>query len=78
MYCVDKMFCSRGMALLPAMMISSFSTKNTPMVFDMTRNGTVYEPLARSDDYVPKLEQLSLTVLGSRLDRILPEEVRNH
>ena len=36
------------------------------MVIDMTRNSTVYEPLARSDDYL-----LSLTVLASTLDGFL-------
>ena len=40
---------------LPATMtrqLGSFSTKNTPMVLDTIRNGTVYEPLAKSDDYL--------------------------
>ena len=32
--------------------LGSFSTKNTPVVLDTIRNGTVYEPLARSDDYL--------------------------
>ena len=32
--------------------LGSLSTRNTPMVLDMTRNSTVYEPLARSDDYL--------------------------
>ena len=39
---------------LPAIMIgdSALSTRNTPLVLDMTRNSTVCEPLARSDDYL--------------------------
>ena len=32
--------------------LSSFSTKNTPMVLDMITNGIVYELLAGSDDYL--------------------------
>ena len=32
--------------------LGSFSTKNTPMVLDTIRNGTVYEPLGRSNDYL--------------------------
>ena len=32
--------------------LGSFSTKNTPMVFDTITNGIVYEPLARSDDHM--------------------------
>ena len=32
--------------------LSSFSTKNTPIVLDMITNGTVYELLARSDNYL--------------------------
>ena len=39
--------------------LDSFLTKNTPVVLDMVTNGIVYEPLARSDDYVAKLERLS-------------------
>ena len=26
--------------------------KNTPMILDIITNGIVYEPLARSDDYI--------------------------
>ena len=37
---------------LPATKIGSFSTKNTPLVLDTIRNGIVYEPLARSDEYL--------------------------
>ena len=50
-----KTFCSGDMALLAFhddQQFGSFSTKNTPMVLDMIRNGTVYELLARSDDYL--------------------------
>ena len=32
--------------------LGSFLTKNTPMILDTIRNGTVYEPLDRSDDYL--------------------------
>ena len=32
--------------------LSSFSTKSTPIVLDTITNGTVYEPLARSDNYL--------------------------
>ena len=33
-------------------LLSSFSTKSTPIVLDTITNGTAYEPLARSDDYL--------------------------
>ena len=58
-----KTFCLGDMALFSCHddhQLGSFSTKNTPMVLDTTTNGTVYEPLVRSDD--------CLTILGSRLD----------
>ena len=32
--------------------LGSLWTKNTPKILDMIRNGIVYEPLARSDDYL--------------------------
>ena len=32
--------------------LGSFWTKNTPMVLDTIASGTVYEPLARSNDYL--------------------------
>ena len=55
-YCVDllKTFCLGDIYYLPAMMISDLALldKNTPMVLDTIRNGIVYEPLARSDDYL--------------------------
>ena len=38
------------------------------MVLDMTRNSTVYEPLARSDDY---LNRATFFVLASTLDGFL-------
>ena len=50
-----KMFSSGDMALFAShddRQLSSFLDKNTPMVLDTTRNGIVYEPLARSDDYL--------------------------
>ena len=50
-----KMFRSGDMALFACdndQRFSSFSTKNTPMVLDMIINGTVYQPLARNDDYL--------------------------
>ena len=50
-----KMFCSGDMALFAChddRRLGSLSTRNTPMVLDMTRNSNVYEPLARSDDYL--------------------------
>ena len=31
-------------------LLDSYSPKNTPMVLDTITSGTVYEPLARSDD----------------------------
>ena len=43
----------------------SFSTKNTPMVFDTITNGIAYKLLARNDNYP------TLIVLGSRLDSFL-------
>ena len=46
---------SSGVTDLPATndrRLGSLSTRNTPMVLDMTRNSIVYEPLARSDDYL--------------------------
>ena len=57
MYCVDllKIFHSGDMALCAChddRRLGSFSTKNTPMVLDMIKNGIVYESLARSDDYL--------------------------
>ena len=50
-----KMFGSGDMVLFAChddRRLGSFSTKNTPMVFDTITNGIVYEPLARSDDHV--------------------------
>ena len=32
--------------------ISALSRQNTPMILDKITNGIVYEPLARSDDYL--------------------------
>ena len=32
--------------------LGAFSIKNTPMVLETITNGIVYEPLARSDDYL--------------------------
>ena len=41
---------------MSAMVIGNLAllTKSTPMVIDMITNGTVYEPLARSDGYLKK------------------------
>ena len=50
--------------------LGSLSTRNTIMVLDMIRNSIIYEPLARSDDYLT-LERLSLTILASTLDGFL-------
>ena len=50
-----KMFHSGDAALFAChdeWRLGSFLTKNTPMVLDTIRNGTVYEPLARSDNYL--------------------------
>ena len=50
-----KTFRSGDMALLAChddRQLSSLSTKNTPMVFGTITKGIVYEPLARSDDYL--------------------------
>ena len=50
-----KTFCLGDMALIAChddRRLSSFSTKNTPMVLDTITNGIVYELLARSDDYL--------------------------
>ena len=60
MYCVDlwtslKMVCSEDMARFAChndRRIGSFSTKNTPILLDTITNGLVYEPLARSDNYL--------------------------
>ena len=59
MYCVDFTQTLRlgDMALFAChddRRLGSFSTKNTPMVLDTIGNGTVqvYEPLARSDNYL--------------------------
>ena len=53
----------------------SFSTRNTPMVLDMITNSIV--AWHRSDDYL-NLEQLSLDVLGSRLDSFLLTRQYDH
>ena len=50
-----KSFCLGDMASFAChddQRLRSFSTKNTPMVLDTIINGTVYEPLARIDDYL--------------------------
>ena len=50
-----KTFPSGDMALYAChddQRLSSFSTKNTPMVLDAITNGIVYEPLSRSDNYL--------------------------
>ena len=50
-----KMFHSGDMASVAChddWRLCSFSIKNTPMVLDTITNGTVYEPLARSDNYL--------------------------
>ena len=50
-----KTFCSGDMASFAChddRPLCSFSTKNTPMVLDTITNGTVYEPLGRSNDYL--------------------------
>ena len=49
-----KTFCSGDMASFAChghnyRRLGCFSTKNTLIIFDMITNGTVYEPLARSD-----------------------------
>ena len=54
MYCVDfaENVCSGDMASFAChndQQLGCFSTKNTPIVLDTIINGTVYEPLARSD-----------------------------
>ena len=37
--------------------LGSLSNRNTPMVLDATANDIIlYEPLARSDDYIPKIK----------------------
>ena len=54
-YTVLKTFRLGDMALFAChddQQLGSFSTKKTPMVFDTIRNGIVYEPLARCDDYL--------------------------
>ena len=60
-----KMFCSGDVALFVChdhRQLRSFSTENTPMVLDMITNGTVYELLARSDDYLNRqLDSLIMT-----------------
>ena len=46
-------FCLRDVALFACYYdwrLSSFSIKNTPVVLNAIRNGTVYEPLARGDN----------------------------
>ena len=43
-----------------------FLNINTPLILDTTAN-SIYELLARSDDYLLNIGQLSLTVLGSRI-----------
>ena len=72
MYFLLKTFRLRDMASFSCRndRLRSFLTKNTPMVLDTIRNGIVYEPLARNDDYL-QLERRSLTVLASRLDSFL-------
>ena len=50
-----KTFPSGDMALFAChddRQLGSFLTKNTPMVPDTIRNGTVYELLARGDNYL--------------------------
>ena len=50
-----KTFCSGDMAPFAYhndQRLGSFSIKNTPMVLDTIRNGTVHEPLGRSNDYL--------------------------
>ena len=61
-----KMFCLGDMVLFAChddWRLGSLPTKNTPMVLDTTTNDIVYEPLARSADY--------LKSFGSRLDSFL-------
>ena len=48
-----KTFCSGDVALFVChddWRLSSFLTKTTPIILDRGTSGTVYEPLARSDD----------------------------
>ena len=57
MYCVDfaENLRSEDMVLFVChddRRLGFFLTKKVPMVLDMIRNGIVYEPLARSDDYI--------------------------
>ena len=50
-----KMFLSGDMTLFAChddQQLGSFSTKNTPMVLNTITKGIVYEPLARSDNYL--------------------------
>ena len=50
-----KMFCSEDMASFAChndRRLGSFSTKSTVIVLDTTTNGTVYELLARCDNYL--------------------------
>ena len=56
-----KMFCSGDTACFAYhndRRLSSLSTRNTPMILDMTRNSTVYELLARSDNYIKQSDFL--------------------
>ena len=55
MWTLLKTFDSGDMALFAChddRRLDSFSIKNTPMVLETITNGTVYEPLARSDGYL--------------------------
>ena len=56
MYCVDllKMFPSGHMALFAChddWLLHSFLKKTTTIVLDTIRNGIVYKPTARNDDW---------------------------
>ena len=50
-----KMFCFGDMAVFGChgdRRLGSFLTKSTSMIIDTITNGIVYEPQARSDDYL--------------------------
>ena len=55
MWTLLKTFCLGDMVLFACQddwQLGSFLTKNIPMFLETVTNGTVYEPLARNDDYL--------------------------
>ena len=69
-----KTFHSRDMVLIAChndRRLGSFSTKNTPMVFDTITNGIVYEPLDESDNYLNYSNFFHCLGFLARLDSFL-------